>query len=210
MCFVAITSQTKRAIRVWSVDDRRTRRQRAPQQQLMKFFCLDDWNDCHRRNCDDQFNCLCRIYSNFTEAYEDHEDYEDYEDYKENGYDPFTNDSKCIDLSWLCDVTPDCSKGEDERDCVCSDDEFQCNVCGRDDECDDGIPFYQCIDESRIDNGRLDCWNENDEPRYLKVMQLFEHNQLHKFCILLFTSSPIFKNSHPNSNKLRVTSLFQL
>ena len=104
----------------------------------MKLFYLDVWNDCHRRNCVARFNCRC-------------------------GNSIFTTDRECIDLSWLCDGIPDCSGGEDEMNCVCSDDEFQCNYCGRGDECDDGIPLYQCIDESRVDDGSKDCGNGNDE-----------------------------------------------
>ena len=135
-------------------------------------FYLDDWNNCHRRSCDDRYNCPCDpdssdIPDNFSGDYSD----------------LFTNDRECIDLSWLCDGIPDCSGGEDERDCVCSDDEFQCNNCGHDDECNDGIPIHQCINESRVNDGRrnppLDCWNANDE-RYLKVIKLFQHKQLYK------------------------------
>ena len=161
----------------------------------MKLFYLDGWNDCHRRNCDDRFNCRCRdridaeIYLNFGEIIIDL---------------IFINDRECIDLSWLCDGIPDCSGGQDERDCVCSDDEFQCNVCRRDDECDDGIPIHQCIDESRVDDGRRnpwngDCLNENDEPqpqpvsRYLKVIKLFNINKYKNSCFRSLTSSQIFK-----------------
>ena len=152
-------------------------RQGIEQQQLMKLFYLDAWNNCHRRNCDDRFNCRCE------------------------DIDYFTNDRECIDLSWLCDGIPDCSDGQDERRCVCSDDEFQCNVCGRDDKCDDGIPLHQCIDESRVDDGRRnswgDCWNGNDEPqpvsRYLKVIKLFNVNKYKSSCFRSLTSSQIFK-----------------
>ena len=126
----------------------------------MKLFYLVGWNNCHRRNCDDRFNCRCGV----------------------------SNDRECIDLSWLCDGIPDCSGGQDEWRCVCSDDEFQCNVCKRDDKCDDGFPYHQCIDESRVDDGRRrknrfpwgDCLNGNDEPqpvRYLKVIKLFNVNK---------------------------------
>ena len=176
---------------------RRAGTQRSSHTQLMKLFYLDLWNNCHRINCDDRFNCRCRAnrsdnIGGFIRALS-------------------TSDRECIDLSWLCDGIPDCSGGEDEVHCVCSDDEFQCNVCGRDDECDDGIPWNQCIDESRVDDGRRgrfpwgDCWNENDKhDRYLKVIKLFNVNNIS------FTSSQIFKNSHPNSYKSRVTSLFPL
>ena len=135
----------------------------------MKLFYLDDWNDCHRLNCDDQFNCRCRY---------------------------GINDRECIDLSWLCDGIPDCSDGQDEWRCVCSDDEFQCNVCERDDECDDGIPIHECIDESQVDDGFQDCWNGNDEPQpdgYLKVIKLFNVNKYKSSCSRSLTSSQIFK-----------------
>ena len=142
----------------------------------MKLFYLDYWNKCHRRLCDDRFNCRCRI-------------------------DRLNIDRECIDLSWLCDGIPDCSGGQDERDCVCSDDEFQCNVCRRDDKCDDGIPLHQCIDESRVDDGRIggrrNCWNGNDESqpvsRYLKVIKLFNVNKYKSSCFRSLTSSQIFK-----------------
>ena len=134
----------------------------------MKLFYLDRWNDCHRL-CDDRFNCWCG----------------------------FSSDRECIDLSWLCDGIPDCSGGQDEVDCVCSDDQFQCNVCKRDDECDDGIPIHQCIDESRVDDRRSDCRNENDESqpvsRYLKVIKLFNVNKYKNSCFRSLTSSQIFK-----------------
>ena len=134
----------------------------------MKLFYLDWWNDCHRRHCDNRFNCRC-------------------------GDNYFTNDRECIDLSWLCDGFPDCSGGQDEWRCVCSDDEFQCNVCKRDDECDDGIPWNQCIDESRVDDGNENCWNGNDESRYLKVIKLFNVNKYKNSCFRSLTSSQIFK-----------------
>ena len=139
----------------------------------MKLFYLDAWNECHRRNCDDRFNCRCG----------------DYE---------FTNDRECIDLSWLCDGIPDCSHGEDERDCVCSDDQFQCNVCKGDDKCDDGIPIHQCINESRVDDGwryNGDCLNDEPQPvsRYLKVIKLFNVNKYKSSCFRSLTSSQIFK-----------------
>ena len=141
----------------------------------MKLFYLDEWNNCHRRNCDDRFNCRCKNYDS-----------------------GLIYDRECIDLSWLCDGIPDCSGGQDERGCVCSDDQFQCNVCGRDDKCDDGIPIHQCIDESRVDDGRIDCWNGNDESayqlvRYLKVIKLFNVNKYKSSCFRSLTSSQIFK-----------------
>ena len=107
----------------------------------MKLFYLDVWNNCHRRHCDDRFNCRCGNSDNINYS---------------------TTDRECIDLSWLCDGIPDCSGGQDEWDCVCSDDEFQCNVCGRDDKCDDGIPIHECINASRVYDGRS-CLNANDE-----------------------------------------------
>ena len=147
------------------------------QQQLMKLFYLGGWNNCHRRHCDDRFNCRCGFSSDGSLFV----------------LDSFTNDRECIDLSWLCDGIPDCSGGQDEVDCVCSDDEFQCNVCKRDDECDDGIPFHQCIDDSRVDDGNEDCLNGNDESRYLKVIKLFNVNKYKSSCFRSLTSSQIFK-----------------
>ena len=154
----------------------------------MKLFYLDNWNNCHRRNCDDRFNCRCGDSSD--------REFGDY--YFGSGSDDFsTNDRECIDLSWLCDGIPDCSGGEDEVDCVCSDDQFQCNVCKRDDECDDGIPIRQCIDESRVDDGGWDCVDGNDESqpvsRYLKVIKLFKVNKYKSSCFRSLTSSKIFK-----------------
>ena len=144
----------------------------------MKLFYLDEWNNCHRRNCDDRFNCRCG------------DDFDSIDNY-------FTIDRECIDLSWLCDGIPDCSGGQDERDCVCSDDQFQCNVCKRDDKCDDGIPLHRCIDEWRVDDGDEDCLNGNDESqpvsRYLKVIKLFNVNKYKSSCFRSLTSSQIFK-----------------
>ena len=135
--------------------------------QLMKLFYLDLWNNCHRINCGDRFNCRCRANPLFIASV---------------GRALRTSNRECIDLSWLCDGIPDCSRGKDEMDCVCSDDEFQCNVYGR----DDGIPWNQCIDESRVRDGWTwrdsrygsECWNGNDElVRYLKVIKLFNVNK---------------------------------
>ena len=185
----------------------------------MKLFYLDSWNDCHRRSCgDDRFNCRCinrllktLLFKYIPELRNIHElrniselrNIPELRDINVNifimnmniiimnitGSGLFTNEPECIDISWLCDGIPDCSGGEDELFCVCSDDQFQCNVCGRDDECDDGIPFHECIDESRVDDGRWDllngdCLNGNDEPqlvRYLKVIKLFNINNCTRF-----------------------------
>ena len=117
----------------------------------MKLFYLDYWNNCHRRNCGDRFNCRC------------------------GNFDFFTNDRECIDLSWLCDGIPDCSGGQDEVNCVCSDDQFQCNVCKRDDKCDDGIPIHQCINESRVDDVEERLL---ERERRTSTCQVSESNQI--------------------------------
>ena len=130
-------------------------------QQRSACFCLELWNRCHRRRCPDRFDCQCRNGSQFYSSV-------------------FTIKRECIDLSWLCDGIRDCSGGEDEVDCVCADDQFQCNVCKRVDECDDGIPFHQCINKTRVGDRKKDCRNGRDESeldlRYLKVLILLFTN----------------------------------
>ena len=109
---------------------------------LIILFYSESYNDCHQSSCPNQFNCNCLYF---------------------NKYEP-----ECIDLSWVCDGIPDCKGDEDERDCFCPNDEFQCNACKRDEDCGDGIPFYQCINMSQVEDGVRDCIYGNDE-KYLKV-----------------------------------------
>ena len=125
---------------------------------LINYFCVDEWNDCHGRSCQNQFNCRCR---------------DDFDYY--SGI--FTNERECIDLSWVCDGIRDCSGEEDEVDCVCSDDEFQCNDCARDEKCDDRIPIYQCISNTWVDDGvkwrpwsPRGCINWKDEPEITRTL----------------------------------------
>ena len=127
---------------------------------------LGHWNECHQMACEDQFNCECRNDLDVVSGIQ-------------------SNKRECINLSWLCDGFPDCSDAQDERDCFCSDDEFQCNNCSRDDTCDDGIPIYQCINKTLVNDGKKvqqlnllyslpssslqGCINENDDhSRYLQ------------------------------------------
>ena len=119
-------------------------------------LCLGVWNNCHLYWCGKEFNCRCRNDLNFY-------------------YGIGTTESECIDQSWLCDGIRDCSGGEDERDCVCSDDKFQCNICGRDDECSDGIPYHQCISTTLVGDGKLwhprsshGCVNHKDESEAIR------------------------------------------
>ena len=113
------------------------------------FLFADEWNECHEHMCaEDQFDCKCRR-------------------------DVHTGEKECIDIAWLCDGIPDCRDEEDETDCICSKDEYQCNNCIRGEECDDEIPYHQCINMSKVKDGKQDCFNGNDEPqRYLKLIIL--------------------------------------
>ena len=101
---------------------------------------LGAWTGCHQRACQDRFNCRCK----------DVNGGDDYIDFS-------TSERECIDLSWLCDGIRDCSGGEDERHCACSDHEFQCNNCERDDECGDQIALHQCVNKTLVADGKNDC-----------------------------------------------------
>ena len=166
---------------------------------LINLFYLVEWNNCHQPCGPDRFNCQCRYY-------------------RDNRYyiDWYASERECIDLSWLCDGYSDCSGGEDEVHCVCSDDEFQCNDCERGNECDDGIPLHQCIHKKWVDDDQRDCKNENDESRYLKIFNVLfslftnitvNSKNLHIcFCNVMLTSLHIKSYSNKNSTTFDIVS----
>ena len=72
-----------------------------------------------------------------------------------------TNESYCIEYSWICNGLADCEDGSDEIDCICEEDQFQCNTCKRSvASCNE--PFY-CIPAAKVGDGEIDCMLETDE-----------------------------------------------
>ena len=124
-------------------------------QTISQVFCLVEWNKCHRtaRSCPGQFNCKCRQDDSSSIPYLSSLRYT-------------VRNKECIDLSWVCDGVHDCEDGEDERDCVCSEDQFQCHNCTEGEEfeaCGDAVPVYQCLPQMLVGDGKQHCYNGNDD-----------------------------------------------
>ena len=107
---------------------------------------LDYWDECNFRSCgrSDRYNCECK--NDLTT----------------------TDNSSCIVYNWVCDGILDCTDGKDEIDCFCSEDEFQCmniNHCTNRYcyESYDNVPFFQCIPQAKVNDGKADCYNMKDE-----------------------------------------------
>ncbi len=63
----------------------------------------------------------------------------------------YCGQGKCIILTWLCDLIPDCFDAKDEEFCdVCPRSQFNCHN-------------GECIDPNLMCNGENDCGNQVDE-----------------------------------------------
>ena len=67
----------------------------------------------------------------------------------------------------MCDGVEDCPDGSDEKDCFCSEDDFQCSY--RKDYLLWYRNYYQCVSSNLVKNGEKDCLSRKDEQRSVKL-----------------------------------------